>query len=165
MIASLSLILFCCVPFAVAAALADGDVAGLCDHRRVIAGDASASTCQSGASFDLDHRGVPDAHGHIVHDLFRRRAIRALPARPGDRGAGGAALRKPQGGGGGDPADAGGPRGGLSVTAGGAVGISEYLDAAPSLTAVAGGVAGIAMSLNALVTLLLVPLAVTLLVR
>jgi putative effector of murein hydrolase LrgA (UPF0299 family) len=61
---------------------------------------------------DLDHRGVPDAHGHIVHDLFRRRAVRALPARAGDRGAGGAALRKPQGGGGGDPADAGGPRGG-----------------------------------------------------
>src|ERR1700704_1034653 len=35
MIASLSLILFCCVPFAVAAALADGDVPGLCDHRRL----------------------------------------------------------------------------------------------------------------------------------
>ncbi len=51
------------------------------------------------------------------------------------------------------------------MTAGVAMGISESLHADPSLTAVAGVFAGIAMSLNALVTSLLVPLAVTLLVR
>ena len=35
---------------------------------------------------------VPAADGDVLHDLFQRRAVRALPARPGDGGAGGAAL-------------------------------------------------------------------------
>jgi hypothetical protein len=44
-------------------------------------------------------------------------------------------------------------------------GLSKSVHADPSLTAVAGVLVGIAMSLNALATSLLVPLAVTLLVR
>jgi putative effector of murein hydrolase len=52
-----------------------------------------------------------------------------------------------------------------SATAGVAMGLSKSVHADPSLTAVAGVLVGIAMSLNALATLLLVPLAVTLLVR
>src|SRR6202043_571483 len=89
----------------------DGDAVGLCDRGRGIAGDPSQPAGKSRTAFDVDHRGIFAAHGRIVHDLFRRGAVRALPARTGDRGAGGAALRKSQGGDGGCAADAGGAGG------------------------------------------------------
>src|SRR6266851_3434845 len=101
------------LPIAVAAALADGDGPDLRACGCGIARHAPASACQPRAAFDVDHRRVPLAHGHVVHDLFRRRPVRAFSAGAGDGRTGRAAVRKPQGGRGGDPADAGGPRGGL----------------------------------------------------
>ena len=59
------------------------DAVSLATHRHALANPVFHSMWIIGAA---------GRHRHLVHKLFRGRAVRALPARAGDRGAGRAAL-------------------------------------------------------------------------
>ncbi len=91
-----------------AALLADDDTRRLHDRRDRRLRCASASVGQSCCDRHRPPRDALEADRDGLPDLFQRRAVRPLPARPGDGRARGAALSQSRGGQAQPPADGGG---------------------------------------------------------